>query len=459
MKAFNKFVLGLCSVALLVACSSSDDYSAGQWNAADGYAKVAFAKTSVKEEVDPSDPCKANFTLTRENTEGELTVPVKILSNTDDVFVVSPATFADGEKEAEMSVTFNNAKVGNPYTLEVVIEGDQYVSFYSSDVKMSYTVTRVKWNRVGYYIDKTTGEKVEGMAMYTDDLVNSFGWSTGTPSYPVPLEERDDKPGVFRLINAYGEYYPWNEDGDYNPDVNGYIVIDATDPANVYIPEVAELPTDWGYGKFLVWSMAGYEMSRNGLAIDEVSEYMGKYENGKITFPAGALLFGCGSGYDAANNAGAFCLVIDPSKDLYKADISKDFKWDLFGEDKELKSELFDTSSTINIYKGTCTTTTDDCDKRFAEEYGTLYRVEAPYAKGHDLYFCVNKKGQVVVPAGYGKQPIGVKALDKDVYASITPESSFEEKVITLIINFTDENGTMDYGTKNEVISLRGVAK
>ena len=459
MKTINRILFGLCALLVLAACSDSDgNYAAGPWNAAANYAKVAFAETTISEELDPSDPCEKVITLTRQNTEGELTVPITIVSNPDDVFMLSPVTFADGEAEAELYITFENAEVGKEYTLELAIEGEQYVSFYSADVRMKYSFTRVKWNPAGFYYDDVTGEKVEGMAMYTDDLVNAiFGVSVvGKPTYPVPVEERDDRPGYYRIVNAYGEYYPLNEDGDYDPDVDTYIFVDATRPDSVYIPISSLQSTNWGYGNFYVWSEAAWQMANNGLAFDEVGEFLGTYENGKITFPVGSLIFGMTDlGGTNSNNNGAFCLVLDPDKDIYNADIETDFEWEEYAPEAEFTSNLYDGyKKTVALYKGTCTETKDDCDKRFAEEYGTPYMIESPYAEGVNIIFCVNKNGKIVVPAGYEKQPTGEYALNKAVYATITTESSYEEKVITLNINFTDEDGEMMYGNADEVLEL-----
>ena len=455
MKTINKILLGLCAMAVLAACSDSDSYSTGSWNAAEGYAKVAFAETSIIEELDPSDPCEKVVTLTRGNTEGELTVPVTILSNTDDVFMLSPVTFADGESEADLTISFDDAQVGKEYSLELLLEGEQYVSFYSSDIKMSYTVTRVKWNPAGYYYDEETGEKVEGWAMYTDDLVNLW-YGVGMPTYPVPVEERDDRPGYYRIINAYGAYYPLNEEGDYDPDEDTYIYIDATSPDSVYIPVKSMQSADWGSGNFYVWSEAAWQMEVQGKAFDEVGDFLGTYENGKITFPVGALIFGeAGYGGDNSNNHGGFCLMLDPDKNLYNADIATDFEWEDYVPEAEFTSNLYEGYKRIvSIYKGTCTATKDDCDKRFAEEYGTAYMIESPYVNGTNLYFCVNEEGNIVVPKGYEKQPTGEYALNKEVYATITTESINEEKVITLNISFTDKSGSMSYANTNEVFEL-----
>lgn len=457
MNKIFKYGLPLVVAAFgLTACSDSDDnYQQGAWDASEGYVDVAFPKTSINEELDPSDPTETTLTLLRRNTSGEATVPFDVLANTDSVFTIGTAHFADGDSATTFTVSFHDAEVGKPYTLKLQVTDPQYASaIYGNDASLTYTVTRVKWNDVGYYIDDD-GNKVEGWAMYTDDFVTAvFGVSN--LSFPTRIQERDDMKGYFRLINTYGENYPYNDPGDWDADNNYYIYIDATDPDEVYIPQRCPIGVDWGYGPMAVFSLSGYYLekyatSKDAADLNTAIENLGTYANGKITFPVNSLLFNYGTGgLYTANGSGAFKLVIDPSLDLYVADVKTDFTWTKV-YDGAFTSEQLDSKGTKALYEGTCTATKDDADKTFAKTYGTLYRLEAPYAEGYDLYFTVDSAGNVRVPEGYELQPTGLDAVGTPVYAKISgANSSYDGVQLKLNITFQDSKGEMVYGKADE---------
>ena len=444
MKKLYIYPLALAFAAFaLAACSSDDDELApGEWNAAENYANVAFEKLQSSEELDPADATDAFIKVTRQNTSGAITVPVKIVTNTDGVFTVDPLTFADGEAEANLSFHFPDAEVGKPYTLEVEINDPNFVSEYTSVSTYSYTVTRVKWNDVSYIINN--GQKIYGYAAYTEDLVTTF-FAVPNLTFPTRLQERDDMPGYFRMVNTYGANYPVLEEGDWDPENDYYIYIDATDPDKVYIPEACNLGMDVGYGFCYVWSMVGLGMKRQRQ--DYIDGNYGTYENGVITFPKGALLFGMEKyndlGFYDSNSNGAFRLVVDPDKDLYVADPRTDFTFEneFLGT---LNSSLLVAKRDAMFQKGTCTNEKDDCGTRFEEEYGTLYRLQAPYANGYDLLFAIDDKGIVSVPAGLEEQITGLKSVNKDVFAVINGGASSydaEGQYLKLTIEFFDENG------------------
>lgn len=180
--------------------------------------------------------------------------------------------------------------------------------------------------------------------------------------FPTRIQEREDKPGYFRLINTYGAGFPYNEPGDYDADNDYYIFIDATDPDKVFIPSACPVGMDWGYGMFYMHSFAGYYRAKNDPKADD---YYGTYANGVISFPKGALMIAMADyndgGLYASNNNGLFRIVLDPSKLKYEASLEEDFTWEeVF--DGEYSSESLGTTGKAKLLKGTCVTTTDNCD-------------------------------------------------------------------------------------------------
>lgn len=456
------------------ACSDDKvDYERGTWDANENYADIYFAESSKTVELDPVDPLTTTievfrrvqheYTYAKDSLGNDsitsdtivtslpkLSLKLDVVSNTDSVFEVGDAVFAEGDTVAIVTIKFPKAEVGVPYTLDLQVTGADYVSLYSEAPATKLTVTRVKWNDAGFYLDEN-GNKVEGMCMFTDDYVTGF-FGVDNVSYPVKVQERADKPGYFRLINVYHEDYPYNDPGDWDTSKDYYIYIDATNPKQVYIPHYCETGMSWSYGQFLISSMAGYYIAKD--QAEKANDYFGTYANGKITFPKSALLiamtgYNSGSFYNC-NDAGLFTVVLDPTKNPYRADIKKDFDYELDYEGK-FTSEQYATISRAQLFVGKANNTTDDCDSVFAATYGTPYCLKSPYAEGYDLYFAV-KDGEVKIPEGYELQATGDKAAGADIYAKISTMSKFDEEKAELVITFQNEDGSVVYGTSNEVL-------
>lgn len=456
MKTIRKYSI-LLSAALtaLFVGACTDEYSyegAGEPDSEDNVGVYFPSTNPTSIEVEPTEACEFTFNVRRYNKNGAQAVPLKVTTNTDDVFTVpATANFADGDSVATVEVSFSRAEIGKNYTLTLTCDSTYYSTYKQGSLQYSVSASRVKWVDAGFYYAED-GSKVEGYANYTEDLVTTFWSSAGNPTYPVKLQERDDKPGYFRLVNAYGAAYPNNDVGDYDDSKDYYILIDATDPDAVYIPSACEQGCDWGYGNFYVHSVAGYYISRG--KTDSAEGYYGTYKNGKITFPAGALLFGMAN-YNSAglyysNNSGKFCVVVDPDLDPYRADIETDFEWEEVFTGV-YTSSILDNESQVTLMKGTCAVTKDDCDSVFAATYGTAYALVDPYAVDYPIYFGV-KDGEITTPIAM--QPIGIKAVNDSVYATIsTQKSSFTDNVVTLNMTFTNKDKSITYGSFDEVLS------
>lgn len=458
-KIFNYTILSMLTVFGLVSCSDDYEYQPGEWDAPEDYADVAFLNSGAAEELDPADPTQIAIHLTRRNTKGDVVVPVKILENTDNVFTLGECKFSDGDSLATFVANFPKAEVGKEYTLQLTVDDSKFVSSYSNSILYTYKVTRVKWNPAGYILEN--GSKIEGYATYTDDIISSY-WSIAQLSYPVRLQEREDTPGFFRIVNAYSENWPYASYADKSKDY--YLFVDATDPEYAFITGGL---TDLGVnindaGTHEVLSFVDYQAKKDGVDLSNPSElkafkkkypeYGGKYANGKITFPKQGLLQAVGGdGYYYANSHGAFGLVVDPSKDLYVATIENDFEWKEVYAGEFMSAQLGTSTGTV-LEEGVCVTEKDSCGARFEKEFGKPYRIVAPYADGCDLIFCV-KNGKVTVLEDYESQFIGTKAMGADVYAKINgSKSAFEEGKVKLNITFTNEEGTIEYGTTDEIL-------
>ena len=131
-----------------------------------------------------------------------------------------------------------------------------------------------------------------GMATYTDALVGAW-FQAPAVTYNVEIQESVDNPGKYRLVNPYGEAYPYNEPGDWDADNTYYLTIDATNPDAVNI--VSDyLGVDWGYGMMWVMSAADYFLLKGEATQDQLlaAGYYGKLVDGVITFAAQTILIG-----------------------------------------------------------------------------------------------------------------------------------------------------------------------
>lgn len=454
-KIFKYSTLFLAVAATFVACKEEDNFTAGQWNAAADYADVYFPVTSQVIELDPTDDTEIKIEVARRNVANQLSVAFDVLNNDDNVFQVGTADFAAGDTTTTITVTFPKAEVGKTYSLRLSTADTRYVSQYSHSVEYNANVTRVKWNDVGFYYDER-GQKVEGYAMYTEDCFTTF-YGVENVSWPVRVQERDDRPGFFRVVNPYNDY-AYNDPGDFDTDVNHYMLIDATKHNQVYIPEPFNTGTHWQYGYCWIYSMVGLGKDRGNSSYIEGN--YGTYANGKITFPVDALLFAMdsynGGGWYGSNGSGKFCLVLDPDADIYVADIAEDYDYaDVF--EGVFTSGKLKSTGTAKLQKGAPKAELQallDAEKAVAPEE-TIYRIVEPYAEGYDIYFGVDKNGKIVVPDGFRLQPTGLDDnMGHDIYAKInSPECSFDEKLITLNMTFVSKDEALDYGTAVEKIA------
>lgn len=106
MKILNTLLIAgaLCVSAGFVSCSDDDDYTPGNATNSQGL-NVSFENTGSV--VLSPDENSFKITLTRNNTNGDLTVPVKVVTLTDVFTVPSEATFKSGESTTEITVSLN----------------------------------------------------------------------------------------------------------------------------------------------------------------------------------------------------------------------------------------------------------------------------------------------------------------------------------------------------------------
>ena len=289
--------MALAIVTTLHSCSDDDDYSPGEQETT---AQVYFSSEAASSYDLSSDETSFEVSILRAVTDDAITVPLTA-TGTDGLFTVpSSVSFAQGESEASIEITYDPDELEYDTYTEITITIDEsYTTVYGIS---SYTFTAgipAPWESLGY-------------ATYTEDFMTTF-YSVGNLTYEVEIQENSLVSGYYRLVNPYGEAYYWNEEGDWDDSQDWYFEIHAEDPEAVYI-ELQETGMDWGYGNIIMGSLASYYMA-NGYTLEEMKSYgyTGTMEDDIITFPTSTLLI-CmpdySSSYYYANTNGAFMVAL-----------------------------------------------------------------------------------------------------------------------------------------------------
>lgn len=169
-KILSSVALVATLVLSLVSCT--DEYKYDGVGAADaedvaGVYFLASNKSSLDLEV--TDPLTTTFKVARLNTNGALTVPLTVEVNDDNVFQIpASATFADGEAEATVEMTFPNAEIGKTYNFTITVPREYINSYKQVNGSPIYSgsAIRLKWESLGqgYWADGTLS--VFGVAKY-----------------------------------------------------------------------------------------------------------------------------------------------------------------------------------------------------------------------------------------------------------------------------------------------------
>lgn len=292
----NTFIKGfvLMAVALATACTE-ETYTPAESEAGAG---VHFSRDLAQNVTLVSGQSSITVPVLRADKEGALTVAVKSTQSQPLFSIPSSVSFAAGSERADLELTFDPEAIeyDESYTVQLSLSDEVNVTAYGKTEVTLTLMMPAPWVSLG-------------MATYVDDFVTTFYGVDNVP-YEVEIQENQVNPGFYRLVNPYGEAYPYNDPGDWDDSRDYYLEIHAEDPTAVYI-ETQGMGCDWGYGEFIVSSIAGYYMA-NGQSLADVKAagYTGTLEDGVISFPAEVLLFGMseygGGGLYTSNGNGAF---------------------------------------------------------------------------------------------------------------------------------------------------------
>ena len=292
---------------VLASCTQEEMHAPGELDAEGCYGVYFPTQNGVGDlQIEPDDPTTLTFMVRRSNSRDEIRVPVRIKSNYP-IFTVDEVVFKDGESTAPVVVHFPSAKIATTYECTLILEGDEYVSKYSTNPShLNFSVTRVKWNDV-------VGPNGEVYGKWRDGIFPE--WFAVT--YPnlernIILQERDDMPGYYRTFDVYsldylGEMFASNMS---NICVSQhYTYIDATNPEKVWIPTFqtgAIFSPSYG-----MTSIGSYVVENSNDFDASIASVYGTLKEGIIEFPYGSLQMKLETmGWYPTNSAGLHRIIL-----------------------------------------------------------------------------------------------------------------------------------------------------
>lgn len=302
----NKISIFAASLACMTLASCSE----GQYwtEPSDLGAVYAFAKPAETITIPTSEsfPSSYDVTISRSTNVGESSAEVEFKSNSDQLTAPSKVTFADGSYTATYTISFGSdmeLDVNYEAVMTLTQPADAALHVTKNNLKFTLNVKKpLIWNDLGWIA-------------YTDGYLGGL-YGFEPPTYYVPIQEHPVKSGYYRLVNPYGKYYPYNEPGDFNPNVTSYLYVNAMDKDGVYV-ETSTSTCNWGDGVMTFLSYVQYFLDGGKYTFDQIKAagYCGTFADNKITFKPSTLLIYLGESLYYANTTsdesaevGPFCL-------------------------------------------------------------------------------------------------------------------------------------------------------
>lgn len=250
-----------------VSCSDDDDYSAGPLQ--DNAFYMPDDQNNEFLDIEPGDN---SFTFEVARPVGGPACDATLVYDADPVFnIPSTVHFAEGEKRAAVTVTFNVADLlMKDYYISVGVTPEEACSYGDSQIDIVAGVAdHLRWKSLGtgLYRDAFLCE------LFEEDLAN-VDWSEY--QYECEILEHKYYTNTFRLVKPYGK--------------GGSFDINCQDPDGAYIQQTNLGQVIPGYNLYVYSMAANYLNGGNSLAAIKRAGYCGKLVDGCITFPATTLL-------------------------------------------------------------------------------------------------------------------------------------------------------------------------
>lgn len=256
----------------------------------------------------------------RKSAEGALSVPVTATVTPDADGFSFPGTieFADGETQATYTVDLDVSKIQGrvDYKMTLTI-GDGVDTPYFTD-NITYTLNYSPWVTV-VGTDKDGNEVTK--ALFRDDIIATL-YGLDAVEYEVEMQANPENTNIIRLVDPYGEAWPYAQYGDYDDSEHHYMYFNITNPNEVFLCDKngVALGTDGSDityhtgltldedGEILITTYYNY-MVGNGKTPD--AEMYGTLKQGNLTFGVKMVLLGFANSTSLyyANTNGQFRII------------------------------------------------------------------------------------------------------------------------------------------------------
>ena len=136
-----------------------------------------------------------------------------------------------------------------------------------------------------------------GEGVLRDDLYTKF-WYVDNVEFPVKIQESEQQPGRYRLVNAWSQYPISVTGGVVYPQERNYgIVVDCTNPDEVFIEPgmignyINQLGDEWVTGIISNMMYDYLTDNSNHFTPEDIWHIAGRLRNGAITFPKNSILY------------------------------------------------------------------------------------------------------------------------------------------------------------------------
>lgn len=211
-------------------------------------------------------------------------------------------------------VAFNFTETGTYTVIVVGYDGGEAKTVLAEEFNIETVQAASSWESMGY-------------VAYTDGYICSLYPTLVPEPYYVEIQQHKDIEGYYRLVNPYGASFPYNEPGDFDPNTNSYLVVNACDPEYVYIEE-SPSTTNWGDGAMTFSSQVQNYLGKYDIETIKANNIpAGKLADGAITFELKSLLLFLGdNGYYANNWCSNYADAASADDRVYVATEKIDFK-------------------------------------------------------------------------------------------------------------------------------------
>lgn len=318
---YAKIAIAALVTVAMGACTSDYEYDTPE--ALKG-AQVYFSNTLPSKIEVNKESGNFDVTLSRQNTEGELTVPLMFTADEGNIYTVpSTVTFADGEATANIHVTFNPDELvyGN------YVGGT--ISFDADNFSTPYGATSYQFKAgASAYVDVAGGK-----GKFRDGLISS-AYGIEVLEYDVQIQQDAHTPGIYRVVAPYGQKgwsgaNPWYTAFDASL-ANTDMVIDATDPDYVYIKGTFSTGVTLNSSDGVVSAISYVQfLLDNGNALDLIKakkpELFGTFKDGVFNFPAKSILMYFGADGPYFGNTDGMLRVAMPGVVLKDYSVGVDY--------------------------------------------------------------------------------------------------------------------------------------